>query len=336
MTSQIQKTTTMELITNRNPQQMILDTSDVVSRNGTNFIEANTKSVSLNHLRKDCTIPVFAKDNETTISHFEFIDATYDLVRQQFPSELINQPEIRVSHTIKGRIPSAVGKPAKELLEHEKTIYYERMAFIIEIPSVIENVNKNALTLTVGGVRSYNEQNLYSKKSLEHFKLFIGFKNMVCLNLFISTDGFADSIRIGTIDDLENKIHTLISNYNKKKHLGMLEKMSKYQLLESQFAHMIGKMRMYQNLPKSEKKGLFPFELNDSQVNHVVRDYYRCPNFGRNEDGSINLYNLYNILTEANKSSYIDSNFERNVNAYQFINKLGNSLEFSTPDWYLS
>ena len=65
---------TMELIGNRHPQQMILDTSDIVSRNGTRFIEANTKSVSLSHLRKDCTIPVFSKDNESTISHFEFID----------------------------------------------------------------------------------------------------------------------------------------------------------------------------------------------------------------------------------------------------------------------
>jgi hypothetical protein len=326
----------MEMIANRNPQQMILDTTEVVSRNGTKFIEANTKPVSLNHLRKDCTIPVFAKDNESTISHFEFIDATYDLVRQQFPNELINRPEIRVSHTIKGRTPSAIGKPAKELLEHEKTIYYERMAFIIEIPSVSENVNRNSLTLTVGGVRSYNEQNLYSRKSLEKFKVFIGFQNMVCLNLCISTDGFSDSIRIGTIGDLEKNITTLISSYNKKRHLGMLERMSKYQLQENQFAHLIGKMRMFQNLPKSEKQGLFPFELNDGQVNHVVRDYYRCPNFGRNEDGSINLYNLYNILTAANKSSYIDSNFERNVNAYQFINKLGNSLEFNAPDWYLS
>ena len=81
----------MEMIANRNPQQMVLNTSEVVSRNGTKFIEANTKSVSLNHLRKDCTIPVFAKDNESTISHFEFIDATYDLVRQQFPNELINE-----------------------------------------------------------------------------------------------------------------------------------------------------------------------------------------------------------------------------------------------------
>ena len=43
-------------------------------------------------------------------------------------------PSIRVSHQIKGRVPSAIGKPVKELKENEKTIYYERMAFLIEIP----------------------------------------------------------------------------------------------------------------------------------------------------------------------------------------------------------
>ena len=33
------------------------------------FIEANTKEVSLYHLKNDCIIPVFSKDNEITISH---------------------------------------------------------------------------------------------------------------------------------------------------------------------------------------------------------------------------------------------------------------------------
>ena len=33
------------------------------------FIEANTIEASLEHLRNDCIIPVFAKDNEATLSH---------------------------------------------------------------------------------------------------------------------------------------------------------------------------------------------------------------------------------------------------------------------------
>lgn len=35
------------------------------------FIEANTQEVTLQHLKQDCIIPVFAKDNELTISHIQ-------------------------------------------------------------------------------------------------------------------------------------------------------------------------------------------------------------------------------------------------------------------------
>lgn len=46
--------------------------------------------------------------------------------------ETILEPTVRLSHPITGRIPEAKDKPARELLEHEKTLFYERMAFLIE------------------------------------------------------------------------------------------------------------------------------------------------------------------------------------------------------------
>lgn len=325
----------MELLTNQSSSNMIIEEAEIIKESTSSFIGANTKEVSLQHLGNKCIIPVFSKDNETTISHFQFIDETLSVVKNLLPNEVVNEPKIRVSHIVKGRTPSALGKPAKELLENEKTIYYERCAFVIEIPTIKENVNNNGLTLSVGGVRAYNQENLYSKKSLEKFKLFIGFKNMVCTNLCVSTDGFSNAIRIGSILDLEQQIRQLFSSYNKEAHLGMMEKMSAFQLGESQFAHLIGKMRMYQHLSKIEQKQLIPITLNDSQINSVVKDYYTCSNFGRDEEGSINLWNLYNLFTEANKNSYIDSNLERNVNSYELINNLGNSLQNGTVNWLL-
>lgn len=322
-------------MTNNNPESMIMETSEVVSNTGTSFIEANTQRVSLEHLKNDCIIPVFSKDNESTISHYEFIKKTFELVQELYPDYSPRTPDIRVSHVIKGRIPSAIGKPAKELLEHEKTIYYERCAFMIEIPQIKQVVNGNVLTLSIGGVRAYNQENLYSKKSLEKFKVFVGFKNMVCTNLCISTDGFSNSIRIGSIYELENSIHALLSSYDLDRQLGMMERMSMYKLSENQFAHFIGKLRMYQHLEKSNKSGMFPFLLNDSQISNVVKDYYSCPNFSSESDGSINLWNLYNLFTESNKSSYIDNNFERNVNTYEFVNHLANSIQNDVFDWYL-
>ncbi len=153
------------------------------------FIKANTKSVSLSHLRDQCVIPVFAKDNERTISHNEFIEVTQSSLLSIFPGETFDFPKVRVSHQIKARKPDAIHKPMAELLPHEKTQYFERMAFIIRIPSITNTINGNLLYLTAGGVRAYNKTNLHSKKSIEKFKFFIGFQNMVCCNLCISTDG---------------------------------------------------------------------------------------------------------------------------------------------------
>ena len=99
------------------------------------FIEANTKEVTINHLKDECVVPVFSKDNEITISHPAFIEAVWSAASKVFPRESIEKPSIRVSHVIKGRTPEAIHKNVKELLDEDKTIYYERMMFAFEIPS---------------------------------------------------------------------------------------------------------------------------------------------------------------------------------------------------------
>ena len=97
--------------------------------NKLSFIEANTKEVTIEHLRNDCVVPVFSKDNEVTISHPSFIEAIWEAANRVFFNETREAPAIRVSHVIKGRTPEAIHKPVKELLETDKTIYYERMMF---------------------------------------------------------------------------------------------------------------------------------------------------------------------------------------------------------------
>ena len=140
-------------------QQDIIDVEPILSRREVKrlpFIEANTKEVTIEHLKDDCIVPVFSKDNEITISHPNFIESVWEAANRVFPSESIELPEIRVSHIIKGRTPEAIHKPVKELLEEDKTIYYERMMFCFEIPTIYEDIAGNRLNLTIGGVRSYN------------------------------------------------------------------------------------------------------------------------------------------------------------------------------------
>ena len=59
------------------------------------FIEANTQQVSLAHLKQDCIIPVFAKDNESTIAHHEFIEAIRNVAISLFPEGTIAMPNIK-------------------------------------------------------------------------------------------------------------------------------------------------------------------------------------------------------------------------------------------------
>lgn len=84
------------------------------------FIVANTSPMNMFELEHEHIIPVFVKDNEPVISHQDFINCVQEVSGQVFPHETILKPSIRVSHPIKGRIPEAKDKPAKELLEHEK------------------------------------------------------------------------------------------------------------------------------------------------------------------------------------------------------------------------
>ena len=301
------------------------------------FIVANTIEVPLHHLKQDCIIPVFSKDNEKTIAHQEFIESVLSAISKVFPHHSISTPEIRVSHQIKGRTPDAIHLNAKDLLDHQKTIYYERMAFVINIPSIVDSINGNELTLSVGGVRSYNLENLYNKKTLEKFKFFIGFQNKVCLNMCINTDGFKEDLRVSSASELQHKVIEVMQNYNAELHLMEMKEFTQDYLSEHQFAQLIGKSRLYQHLPKSEKQKIPMLNFNDSHINTMAKDYYEDKNFCRLDDGRINLWDVYNLFTQANKSSYIDTFLDRNLNAFEFSKGIRKTLSGNSDyHWFLS
>lgn len=301
------------------------------------FILANTIEVPLQHLKNDCIIPVFSKDNEKTIAHQEFIEVIMEAVNKVFPHHSISPAEIRVSHQIKGRTPDAIYLNAKELMDHQKTIYYERMAFIIRIPSVKDFINGNELSLTIGGVRAYNQENLYGKKTMEKFRFFIGFQNKVCCNMCVSTDGFLEDLRASTIEELQSKALEVMQNYNAELHLMEMKELTQEYLTEHQFAQLIGKSRLYQHLPKVEKQKIPLLNFNDSHINTIAKDYYDDQNFSRMEDGKINLWDVFNLFTQANKSSYIDTFLDRNLNAFEFSKGIQKALNGNSPyHWFLS
>lgn len=291
------------------------------------FIESNTKEVTLDHLKNDCIIPVFSKDNEVTISHQNFIEAVYLAATEVFGRETISAPAVRVSHVVKGRIPEAIHKPVNLLLETDKTIYYERMMFCIEIPSLFETVGGNRLNLTIGGVRAYNQENLYSRKTMEKFKVFIGFKNMVCCNLCVSTDGYKADLRVMSMPELFRNAVDLFRSYDMMRHLREMASFSQIGMTERQFAQFLGKSRMYQYLPAKQKKALPQMLITDTQIGLVAKAYYADEDFGRKDDNlEIPMWNVYNMLTGANKSSYIDCFLDRSLNATELSEGLSKAI----------
>jgi hypothetical protein len=303
---------------------------------GKPFIEANTIPLTFNEIKEKHVIPVFIKDNEPVVSHSDFIEVMQEVVQHAFKGELMLQPSIRLSHPIKGRIPEAKYKSAKDLLESEKTIYYERMAFVIELPGITDVISGQQLTLTVGGVKAYNLDNMYAKKGTdEHFKIFIGFQNKVCTNMCVWSDGYVSDLKVKSNKQLMDGIYQMVSNYNAVQHIQQLEKLPNYLLSEHQFAVLLGRARLYPFLPNNLKRTIPELLFNDTQLGGIVKEYYKDTNFSKNDDGSINLWNLYNLFTGVNKSSYIDSFLDRSANAYQFTRQLKDGLDGGTANWFL-
>lgn len=300
------------------------------------FIEANTKAVDLAHLRNDCIVPVFSKDNELTISHTAFVETVAEAVSTFYNGERIEKPEIRVSHIIKGRIPEAIHKPANQLLESDKTIYYERMMFCIEVPTIYETVEGNRLTLTVSGVHAYNHMNLYSKKSVERFKIFVGFKNLVCCNLCVSSDGFVEQLEVMNTSDLYLRVLEMLNRYNPAKHLHLMQTLGNTTMSEHQFCQILGKMRLYQALPQSAQRSIPRLLITDTQINSVAKAYVSDENFC-GQGGELDMWRFYNLLTGANKSSYIDSFLDRAYNATEIAQGINAALHGADRySWFIN
>ncbi len=85
-----------------------------------------------------------------------------------------------------------------------------------------QDIEGNRLNLSICGVRAYNQMNLYSMKVPELFRLAIGFKNQVCCNMCIITDGYKDDLRVSSTSELYRVALELFNNYNPAKHIHLM------------------------------------------------------------------------------------------------------------------
>ena len=158
--------------------------------------------------------------------------------------------------------------------------------------------------------------NDYSKKSPELFRLAIGFKNQVCCNMCIFTDGYKEDLKVTSTNGLYRAALELFNSFNPARQLQILHTLENTTMSEHQFCQILGKMRLYQSLPNYYQRSIPKMLLTDTQINSVAKAYINDENFGSfGED--INMWKFYNLLTGANKSSYIDSFLDRSLNTTQ-------------------
>lgn len=293
---------------------------------GISFLEANTDSISMEDLANKCVVPTWA-NQELTIAHQDFISCVHEAASDFYRGERLNMPDIRVSHIVRGRIPQALGKKASELLECEKTQFYQRLAFAFTIPTIIETVRGERLELCIGGVRNYSDLNLYrATKGIEKFSVFVGWRVRICSNQVLTGEGVKFNIEVTNTSELYRHVLELFHSFNPAKEIHLLQSLSDTYLTETQFAQIVGRMRMYQALSPGRQKQIPRLLITDSQINSVCRDFYSNEHFGV-KGNAISLFDFHNLLTESNKSSYIDTYLNRAVNATEVSVGLNNVMQ---------
>ena len=299
-----------------------------------NFIESNTEAISIDELVSRCIVPTFS-DNTLTIAHQNAIAAVYKAAEEVFGE--LTPPECRVSHAINGRVASALHKPAKDLTDDEKTVFYQRIAFIAHVKSLTRIVAGQTVELTIGMCRAYNEDKLYSRPSPEKFRLFVGWKVRVCSNLCLTCSGNSGLVECMTEADIYQKAYQLFSKFDPQKEetLELLENLNNTRISESQFCYIIGRMRLYQALPNEVQKTLPVLEIGDQAVNSAVRGFVSNPNFGLKEgETSITTWEMLQLFNEAIKQTYIDRWLDRNENCTNFLLGIQKALQGEDTEGY--
>ena len=321
-------------------EAVVIMDEEIDPNNHPNFIESNTSAITLEELSEKCIVPTFA-DNSLTIANQSFIESVMEAGKSVFGE--LTPVEIRVSHQVNGRVPSALHKKASELTDEEKTVYYQRMAFVCHVAALSRSINGQTVHLCIGGVRAYNEDKLYGRQSPMKFKIFVGWQVRVCSNLMLTCDGFTGNLECMTTSDIKEKALELFNGFNpvKDDNLRTLEALVNTSISEEQFCKAVGRLRLYQALPTTTKTelGLPNVTLGDQAVNAVVRGYVENPNF-KKEDGidTITLWQLLQLFNEAVKQTYIDRWLERNQNCTDLVFGLEKALNGESQEyaWFLS
>ena len=303
------------------------------------FIEANTSAITLEELTNDCIIPTFA-DLNPVIAHQTFANAVRSAAMSIYPNEKLGEIEMRGSHVIQGRIPSALHVPVKELKDWQKTKYYQRFAFAFEILSQRQCINGKECYLTIGGTQSLANVNLFGKQAPQKVSIFIGWRASVCSNGLIHTDGLISGANVISSADIYEQALRLFSKYDAMEDLRNLQNLGTTFMTLDQFVGIIGRFRLYSAMSDKQKRelNLPEVSLGDSIFNAATRNFLVDPNFGIGDSDVISCFQFMNLLNAAAKASYIDLYATRNADCTTIACEIQKALnnEDTPYRWFLN
>lgn len=305
------------------------------------FIEGNTNEVTFEDLRTKCIIPTFGMTNELTLSHQEIAKSVIAAAAEKYGEKNLSRMEFRVSHPISGRTPDAINLKANELLDHQKTLFYQRIAACLTVKSKSTTICGNDTDFTIGFVRSYHTTNLYGSKVPEKITLFTGTRIRVCSNMCLTTNGLKDNIECLTASDVYQNTLELLDSYQAtaEHDIEQLEGLGRTRIDISRFCTLIGRLRYYQALSLQEQHQLPPMLLGDALCNEATRLFVSSRWGLKDGQDSINCFELLQCFNEACKQSYIHNFLPKNANCTELCLNVQKVLEGDTENpysWFLS
>ena len=143
-------------------------------------------------------------------------------------------------------------------------------------------------------------------------------------------------MEVTDLNDLYKQVTMLFRQYNPAKDLYLMQSLTETYISESQFAQIVGRCRLYQALAPQQQRALPRLLITDSQINNCCKGFFSNPNFGA-KDNSLSMWDFHNLLTESNKSSYIDTYLQRAVNATEVAVGINNAIKgiSNEYEWFL-
>ena len=101
---------------------------------------------------------------------------------------------------------------------------------------------------------------------MEKFSVFIGWRVNICSNQVLTGDGVKLQLEVMNLNDLYKAVLELFYNFNPAREIHLMQTLSQSYLTETQFAQIVGRMRLYQALPNGYQRSVPRLLITDSQI----------------------------------------------------------------------